>query len=117
MSRRERTRHESGPMSFGIRGRNHCPSASAQRAAAQILEASSAHQHRPAIACRALSPGLPVATGDMIIVRYADDFIVGFQHESDARRFLNEMRERVGKFALSLHPEKTRIIEFGRFAA
>jgi RNA-directed DNA polymerase len=57
------------------------------------------------------------ATGDMIIVRYADDFIVGFQHESDARRFLNEMRERLGKFALSLHPEKTRIIEFGRFAA
>src|SRR5215472_7964919 len=57
------------------------------------------------------------ATGDMIIVRYADDFIVGFQHESDARRFLDEMRERLGKFALSLHPEKTRIIEFGRFAA
>jgi RNA-directed DNA polymerase len=53
----------------------------------------------------------------MIIVRYADDFIVGFQHESDARRFLNEMRERLGKSALSLHPEKTRIIEFGRFAA
>jgi RNA-directed DNA polymerase len=58
-----------------------------------------------------------VATGDMIIVRYADDFIVGFQHESDARRFLNEMRERLGKFALTLHPEKTRLIEFGRFAA
>jgi RNA-directed DNA polymerase len=57
------------------------------------------------------------ATGDMIIVRYADDFIVGFQHESDARRFLDEMRERLGKFALSLHPEKTRLIEFGRFAA
>jgi RNA-directed DNA polymerase len=57
------------------------------------------------------------ATGDMIIVRYADDFIVGFQHESDARRFLDEMRERLWKFALSLHPEKTRIIEFGRFAA
>ena len=57
------------------------------------------------------------ATGDMIIVRYADDFIVGFQHESDARRFLEEMRERLGKFALSLHPEKTRLIEFGRFAA
>jgi hypothetical protein len=48
------------------------------------------------------------ATGDMIIVRYADDFIVGFQHESDARRFLEEMRERLGKFALSLHLEKTR---------
>ena len=57
------------------------------------------------------------ATGDMIIVRYADDFIVGFQHESDARRFLEEMRERLGKFALSLHPKKTRLIEFGRFAA
>ena len=57
------------------------------------------------------------ATGDMIIVRYADDFIVGFQHESDARRFLEAMRERLGEFALSLHPEKTRLIEFGRFAA
>src|SRR5215204_6168789 len=57
------------------------------------------------------------ATGDMIIVRYADDFILGFQHENDARRFLDEMRERLGKFALTLHPEKTRLIEFGRFAA
>src|SRR6266480_780971 len=57
------------------------------------------------------------ATGDMIIVRYADDFIIGFEHESDARRFLDEMRERLGKFALTLHPEKTRLIEFGRFAA
>jgi RNA-directed DNA polymerase len=57
------------------------------------------------------------ATGDMIIVRYADDFIVGFQHESDARRFWNELRERLQEFALSLHPEKTRLIEFGRFAA
>src|SRR3954467_1539993 len=57
------------------------------------------------------------ATGDMIIVRYADDFIIGFQHESDARRFLDEMRERLRKFALSLQPEKTRLIEFGRFAA
>jgi RNA-directed DNA polymerase len=57
------------------------------------------------------------ATGDMIIVRYADDFVIGFQHEGDARRFLDEMRERLQKFALSLHPEKTRLIEFGRFAA
>ena len=57
------------------------------------------------------------ATGDMIIVRYADDFIVGFQHEGDARRFLDEMHERLQKFALTLHPEKTRLIEFGRFAA
>jgi len=57
------------------------------------------------------------ATGDMIIVRYADDFIIGFQHENDAQRFLDEMRKRLGEFALSLHPEKTRLIEFGRFAA
>jgi group II intron reverse transcriptase/maturase len=57
------------------------------------------------------------ATGDMIIVRYADDFIVGFEHEGDARRFLEKIRERLGEFALSLHPEKTRLIEFGRFAA
>jgi RNA-directed DNA polymerase len=57
------------------------------------------------------------ATGGMIIVRYADDIIVGFQHESDARRFGEAMRERLGKFALSLHPDKTRLLEFGRFAA
>jgi group II intron reverse transcriptase/maturase len=57
------------------------------------------------------------ATGDMIIVRYADDFIVGFQHEVDARRFLDEMRARLQEFALTLHPDKTRLIEFGRHAA
>ena len=57
------------------------------------------------------------ATGDMIIVRYADDIIVGFEREDDARRFLDAMRERLGKFALTLHPDKTRLIEFGRHAA
>jgi RNA-directed DNA polymerase len=57
------------------------------------------------------------AAGDTIIVRYADDFIVGFEHEADARRFLDAMRERLAEFALSLHSEKTRLIEFGRFAA
>ena len=57
------------------------------------------------------------ATGDMVIVRYADDFIVGFQHESDARRFLDMMRERFKEHELSLNPQKTRLIEFGRFAA
>jgi RNA-directed DNA polymerase len=57
------------------------------------------------------------ATGDMIIVRYADDIVVGFQHEIDARRFWDAMRERLQEFALSLHPEKTRLIEFGRHAA
>jgi group II intron reverse transcriptase/maturase len=56
------------------------------------------------------------ASGNVIIVRYADDFIVGFEHENDARRFLDEMRERLQKYALSLHPEKTRLIEFGRLA-
>jgi len=57
------------------------------------------------------------ATGDMIIVRYADDFIVGFQHETDARRFLEALRGRFEEFALSLHPDKTRLIEFGRLVA
>jgi RNA-directed DNA polymerase len=57
------------------------------------------------------------ATGDMIIVRYADDVVVGFEHESDARRFWDAIRERLQKFSLSLHPDKTRLIEFGRHAA
>src|SRR5262245_34676878 len=57
------------------------------------------------------------ATGDVIVVRYADDFIVGFQHRDEAERFLRELRERFGKFGLALHPDKTRLIEFGRFAA
>ena len=57
------------------------------------------------------------ATGDMIVVRYADDLVVGFEKEGDARRFLDAMRTRLGTFALLLHPEKTRLIEFGRFAA
>jgi RNA-directed DNA polymerase len=57
------------------------------------------------------------ATGDMIIVRYADDIVVGFEHEMDARRFLEAMRERIESFSLSLHSDKTRLIEFGRFAA
>ena len=57
------------------------------------------------------------ATGDMIIVRYADDIVVGFEHEADARRFLDAMRARLEEFALSLQPEKTRLIEFGRHAA
>jgi len=57
------------------------------------------------------------ATGDMIVVRYADDIVVGFEHETDARRFWNAMRDRLQEFSLSLHPEKTRLIEFGRRAA
>jgi RNA-directed DNA polymerase len=57
------------------------------------------------------------ARGNMIIVRFADDFIVGFQHQDDAERFLAELRGRLAKFALELHPDKTRLIEFGPFAA
>ncbi len=57
------------------------------------------------------------ATGSVIVVRYADDFMVGFQYRRDAERFLNELRERLQKFGLALHPDKTRLIEFGRFAA
>jgi RNA-directed DNA polymerase len=57
------------------------------------------------------------ATGDMIIVRYADDSITGFQYRRDADRFLNDLRNRLASFSLSLHPDKTRLIEFGRFAA
>src|SRR5215210_2895130 len=57
------------------------------------------------------------ATGDMIMVRYADDIVVGFQHETDARHFRDAMRDRLRAFSLSLHPAKTRLIEFGRFAA
>jgi len=57
------------------------------------------------------------ARGDMIIVRYADDFVVGFQFRDDAERFQTALTERLKSFALSLHPDKTRLLEFGRFAA
>jgi RNA-directed DNA polymerase len=57
------------------------------------------------------------ATGDMVVVRYADDIVVGFQHEADAQRFREAMRARLEEFSLTLHPEKTRLIEFGRYAA
>jgi RNA-directed DNA polymerase len=57
------------------------------------------------------------AHGDVIIVRYADDFVIGFQNRADAERFLGELRERFRKFNLELHADKTRLIAFGRFAA
>jgi len=57
------------------------------------------------------------ADGDVVIVRYADDFVVGFEHEQEARQFLTELRERFAQFGLDLHPDKTRLIEFGRHAA
>jgi RNA-directed DNA polymerase len=58
-----------------------------------------------------------VARGDVIVVRYADDLVVGFESRAEAERFLEEFRERLSKFGLELHAEKTRLIEFGRFAA
>jgi group II intron reverse transcriptase/maturase len=54
--------------------------------------------------------------GDVIIVRFADDFIVGFEYQDDAQRFLTDLRERFAKFGLELHDQKTRLIEFGRHA-
>jgi len=57
-----------------------------------------------------------VARGDVIVVRYADDLVLGFQHRADAERFLSEFRDRLVRFGLELHPDKTRLIEFGRFA-
>ena len=57
------------------------------------------------------------AHGDVIIVRFADDYVVGFEHRGDAERFLADLRGRLAKFSLELAPEKTRLIEFGRFAS
>jgi len=56
------------------------------------------------------------ARGDVMIVRYADDFVMGFQHREEAEAFRQELAERLGQFGLELHPDKTRLIEFGRYA-
>jgi group II intron reverse transcriptase/maturase len=57
------------------------------------------------------------ASGDVIVVRYADDSVLGFQHEGEARRLLRAMQQRFAHFGLTLHPDKTRLIRFGRYAA
>jgi group II intron reverse transcriptase/maturase len=57
------------------------------------------------------------AAGEVIVVRYADDIVLGFQHRADAERFWEELRERLAQFHLELHPDKTRLLEFGPFAA
>ena len=57
------------------------------------------------------------AHGDVVVVRFADDFVVGFEHQDDAEQFLAELRERFARFGLALHPDKTRLLEFGRHAA
>ena len=58
-----------------------------------------------------------VPEGEVIIVRYADDFVLGFQYKRDAERFVRDLRERMASFGLEVHPGKTRLVEFGRFAA
>ncbi len=57
-----------------------------------------------------------LAKGERIAVRYADDAVLGFQYQEDAQRFLQQLQVRLGKFGLELHPERTRLIEFGRYA-
>jgi len=57
------------------------------------------------------------ARGDVVVVRFADDFVVGFEHRNDAERFWSDLRERLARFSLELNAEKTRLIRFGRFAA
>jgi RNA-directed DNA polymerase len=57
------------------------------------------------------------ARGDMVVVRFADDIVLGFQYQSEAERFWEELAQRLRKFRLELHPDKTRLVEFGRFAA
>lgn len=61
--------------------------------------------------------GYDKSRGNMVTVRWADDFVVGFEHKSQAEKFLTDLKERMLKFSLELHPEKTQILEFGRFAA
>lgn len=58
-----------------------------------------------------------VPEGEALIVRYVDDFVLGFQYKRDAERFVRDLRERLASFGLELHPDKTRLVEFGRFAA
>src|ERR1700681_3170259 len=71
----------------------------------------------PALCVRPMGPPLAPLRGDMIVTRYADDTIVGFHHEHEARAFLDELKERMRQFELALHPDKTRLIRFGRHAA
>ena len=67
--------------------------------------------------CGSSDGGRSRRTGEVIVVRYADDFVVGFEHRNEAEQFLADLRERFAQFGLELHPDKTRLIEFGRWAA
>src|SRR6202162_4714272 len=104
-----------------------------EAASAAITAMAGAHRAPPAQSVRALVPSAGTRPNNGSRMRreshvrfcesvgvklpHATHLIVGFEHENEARRFWNEMRERLQEFALSLHPEKTRLIEFGRFAA
>ena len=78
-----------------------------------------AGEYVPALRLRPLGPAVATqtATGDVIVVRYADDIVMGFEHRADAERCLEAWQERLRQFGLALHPDKTRLIEFGRYAA
>ena len=80
---------------------------------------SAAGEHLPALCLRPVGPPMATTRGArrVIVVRYADDFVVGFQHRAEAERFLADLRERFARFGLELHPDKTRLLEFGRYAA
>jgi hypothetical protein len=82
----------------------------------QALRLRCADTSRPKAASRPARSPISRRMGNVIIVRYADDLIIGFELDKDARRFQEAMCERLREFSLSLHPEKTRLIEFGRFA-
>ena len=79
---------------------------------------TAACEHLPALRIRLMGGSLAQESGAglVVVVRYADDLVVGFQSRTEAERFLKEFRERLAKFGLELHAEKTRLIEFGRFA-
>ena len=75
-------------------------------------------QHLPALRSRSLGPPVEAAArGPVAVVRYADDFVMGFEKAADARRMLVELKDRLAKFGLALHEDKTRLIEFGRLPA
>ena len=77
-------------------------------------------EHLPALRARSVGPAMAArrqARGRVVIVRYADDFVMGFQYEADAREMLVALGERLAKFELTLHEDKTRLIEFGRLVA
>ena len=88
-------------------------------ALARLGDFTASREYLPALRFRSLGERVAQEMGtrrDAAVIRYADDVILGFQHQTDADRFLENLRERLGMFGLELHSDKTRRIEFGRFA-